>query len=319
MKSITRNLLTAVLLLTMSWTVASDGDILNSNSEVQWQSFDWHIEHDRYFAGSTSREMLGSFQISGIPGNHPFMFSLSSPFSHIYEDAYDLLVHRNPAIASKVENSQRVTAERERVLRNIELSMNRNIIGSDNMQIIRHRPENSDQRIKGMIGFGMFHRAQAILIVDNPGSRFASLETLPDEFEKHAHFVPMKVESGYLVIPITAGNREIEVFFDGSSRPGLIMFGNRATRQVASQQAAPSGLFYTDASHQTVSLDGFIPQETLYFGNFPLGQHNVFRSNERGPSGIRGRISQPFFDDYLMIFDYKNGRFGIVKYELLSK
>lgn len=254
-----------------------------------------------------------------MPGNQPFIFSLKSPFSLIYEDAFELMVHRNPVFASQVENSQRVSSVREKILRDVELSINRSILGADNLRIVNIRPEGMDEKIKGILGFGVFHRNQSILLIDNTGSRFAMLEELPETIQKHAHLVPMKVEAGYLVIPVNVGGREVELFFDGTSRPGLIMFGNRATRQVASGQQLDQHLNYHTDDGQIIPLEGFYPEEIIYFGQLPLGQFNVYRSNERAPSGIRGRISQPFFDDYIMIFDYKNGRFGIIQQDVLSK
>lgn len=317
MKSISKILHLVLLILFFSGLNASNPD--SKNSTIHWHPFEWVVSQDMHYPGSTSREMLGSFQISGMPGNHSFLISLSTPFSHIYEDAFHLMIHRNPSFADKVENSQRVSAVKERVLRDIELSINREIIGTDNMNIVLNRAETTDETIKGVLGFGIFHRTQNILMIDNPGNRFAAIDELPETIELSAYFVPMRVEYGYLVIPVTINNREFDLFFDGSSRPGLVMFGNRATRQVASDTAAPENLTYITHDNQWVALEGFLPDGTIQFGNLPLGQFPVFRSNERPRSGIRGKISHPFFDDYTMIFDYKNGRFGIIQNDALTK
>ena len=125
---------------------------------------------------------------------------------------------------------------------------------------------------------------------------------------------------GFLVLTLNIGNRDVKMFFDGSPRPGLILFHNRTFRQMASNQRAPENLrHFAGNGEGYIQLEGFRPNDMLYFNGMPLESLDVFSWNTRAPSGIRGIVSMPFFKDYLMVFDYKNERFGLARKEVLSK
>ncbi len=280
---------------------------------INWHSFEWHTQSNHYFSDKPHRIMLGNFHIGGIPEVQTFIISLNSPFSVLYDYGYDNMVYRNPAFATKVESVQRASTLHDRVIRDLELSINKQIFGEEDMRIITTEKESRNDKIKGELGFGIFHRNQKILLVDNPGSQFACIEEIPAEMEEKITFVPMKVEMGYLVVPLTIGTREVEMFFDGTSRPALVVFHNRTFRQLASSNAVSEKLYHITEDNEYMEIEGFEPEEEILFKGLPLSSYNVYNSGEKAPSGIRGKISQAFFENYIMIFDYKNGRFGLMK------
>ena len=295
-------------------TQASQGAL---SDNINWHTFEWYYGQNSFFETIPNRVMVGNFTISGLPETQPFMISLSSLFSFVYEDAWENMVYRNQDFARRTETVTHLGNIRERILRDIDFSINRQPVGEENLRIIPS--ENGNGQFRGVLGFGMFHRQQQILIIDNKESRFANVEVLPEAMEQATDFVPMKVEAGYLVIPVTIGNRTVEVFFDGTTRPAMVLFHNRTYRQLISSRPAAEKLFHTTLENEMVYLEGFETGEDIYFQSMPLSKHDVYYSSERAPSGIRGRISQEFFSDYIMIFDYRNGRFGICKPDLLSK
>jgi hypothetical protein len=141
---------------------------------------------------------------------------------------------------------------------------------------------------------------------------------LPAAIAEKTIFVPMKVELGFLVIPVMIEGKEVEMFFDGTSRPALVVFNNRTLRQIASSIPTEEKLIH-NTGRNSFLLQGFEPEKNVLFGNLPLSRFNVFVSDEKAPSGIRGTISRAFFDEYILIFDYPNERFGVVSNELLAK
>ncbi len=312
-----RNLLVAIVIIAhglpgMMRAEASHPNVNEAQELINWHSFEWHTQTNTYFHDTPSHVMVANFHIGGIPEVQTFILSLSTPFSLLYDYGYESMVYRNPAFATRIESVQRVSTSRDQVLRDLELSINRQLLGEDNMRILPTREDTRDSKVKGELGFGVFHRNKKVLLIDNPGERFASVDQLPASIEQHVLFVPMKVEAGYLVIPVTIGGREVELFFDGSSRPALVFFHNRTFRQIASSRPASEKLMHITMGNEFLELEGFEPDATLLFKGLPLASYNVYNSGERAPSGIRGKISQPFFKDYIMVFDYHNERFGIV-------
>lgn len=286
---------------------------------ITWHSFEWESRGNTFFTNTPHKQIVTNLKISGIPDLQKFTLDLSSPFSQLYDFAYDGILYRNPSFAEKSETVQRISNFMETVVRDIELSVERQVLGLEDMTIKKTDEGNRISEIKGTLGFGIFHKNQRILLVDNPGARFASIEDLPELLEVEASFVPMRVEAGYLVIPITIENKVYDMFFDGTSRPALVVFNNRLFKQTTSNNPAAEKLTHIMAGNNNLLLDGYEPSADLLFNNMDIKEFNVYKSDERAPSGIRGVISRAFFDDYVMIFDYKNGRFGLVRPESLSK
>ncbi|TVQ08378.1 MAG: hypothetical protein EA361_16765 [Bacteroidetes bacterium] len=316
-----KNLLTCLTIgvcLSGNMNSAASNATGEAQNKVNWHKFEWHTQTNNYFHDTPNQVMVANFHVGGIPEVQTFILTLSNPFSLLYDYGYDNMVYRNPAFATRTESVQRISTMREQVLRDLEISINRQLLGEDNMRIITTEESARENRIKGELGFGLFHRNRKILLIDNQGERFASVEELPASIEQHVLFVPMKVEAGLLVIPVTIAGRETEMFFDGSSRPALVVFQNRTFRQIVSTREAPEKLMHVTMQNEFVELKGFAPEITMLFKGMPLADYNVYHSGERAPSGIRGKISQAFFRDYIMIFDYKNERFGIVKPEDLN-
>jgi hypothetical protein len=305
-----------MLIAVMAATKAT-GQQQSETSSINWHPFEWYTGNN-YFENTPDKIILGNFRVGGIPDAMAFELSLNSPFSVLHERAYDVMIYRNPTIGTHTDVVQRASNFRERVLRNMDISINRQLLGDEVFRIEPPAHEENNGRLSGMIGFGIFHRNQKVLIVDNASGRFASVDELPAEFEEKAHFIPMKVIAGYLVIPVMIDGRPVEMFFDGTSRPAMVFFHNRTFRQMASSQPAAEKLRHL-TNNTTGWLDGFQPSATAQFGDLPLASHNVYFSKEKAPSSVRGVISRAFFDEYIMIFDYKNSRFGIIQSDLIAK
>lgn len=292
---------------------------IHDNENINWHSFQWETHGNTFFTNTPHKVIVTNLKISGIPDLQKFTLDLSSPFSYLYDFAYDGILYRNPSFAQKTESVQRISNFSETIVRDMELSVDREVLGLEDMTIKRTDEANRNVAAGGSLGFGIFHKNQKILLVDNPGARFASLEDLPAILETEASFVPMRVEAGYLVIPVTIEDKVFDMFFDGTSRPALIVFNNRLFKQTTSNVPASEKLAHLEAGNSRILLDGYESAADLLFNGLDLQEFNVYKSNEKAPSGIKGVVSRAFFDDYVMVFDYKNGRFGLLKPESLSK
>lgn len=279
---------------------------------IHWHAFEWQQQENSYFEQTPSKIITAKFHITGIPDAQTMALDLNSPFSSLFDFSYENMVYRNPSLAEQTETIQRVSNFNERLLKDMELSINRTILGEDNLFIQPTLEESRNENIKGMVGFGIFHRNKKILIVDNTLRRFASIDELPADMEASAHFVPLKVVMGYIVIPVTVSGKEVEMFFDGTSRPAMVVFNKRLLRQLSSDVPAAEMLRHQNGRENIKTLEGFEAEGSILFGQLPLANLDVYHSDDKAPSGIRGTLSRAFFDDYVIIFDYKNGRFGIL-------
>jgi hypothetical protein len=283
-------------------------------SNIPWYSFEWVEQEKTWFDNIPGRIIVGKFLISSLPDALALAINPGTPFSHVSTQTYESMVYRNPSIADQLEEVQRTVAHRERLLKQVDISINRQLLGAENIYIQGNDDELPSPKVKGTLGFGMFHRNGKILIIDNTTSRFTSLDDLPQGWQDHAIFIPMKVESGILVISVTINGKPVEMFFDGSSRPATVFYHKGTYRQLASKQSAPEALHHFNGRNMNM-IKGSNAGTDILFGQLPLASLPVFFSKERTPAAIRGTLSRASFDNYIMIFDYKNSRFGIMKPE----
>lgn len=281
---------------------------------LRWYSFEWAEQEKTWFENTPGRIIVGKFHISGLPDAIALAINPGTPYSYVSTQAYESMIYRNPSIADQLEEVQRTVAHRERLLKKVDISINRQLLGEENIFIQGNGNELPSQKVKGMLGFGMFHRNSKILVIDNTASRFTSLDELPQEWEDQATFIPMKVESGLLVLTVTINGKPVEMFFDGSSRPATVFYHKGTYRQNASSRTAPEALSHFNGRNMS-AIKGSEAGNSILFGQLPLAPLPVYYSKEKAPAAIKGTLSRACFDEYIMIFDYSNSRFGIMKPE----
>ena len=125
----------------------------------------------------------------------------------------------------------------------------------------------------------------------------------------------MQASPSFLGLRIRANGKSIRLSFDGESTPALVLYRNRDFGNIASERSVPDSLrYFYPQSNRYIMLEGRAPKADLYFGPYKLKSHNVYLMPERDRrlGSDRGLITQPFFQDYILIIDFKNDRFGIV-------
>lgn len=291
--------------------VAGNGSsqILSTGQQVNWHTFQWHPEENGYMVNTSHHVMVVDLRIEALPETYSFMLNMNSPHSFLYEHTYEAITYRSPLLRNKVQTIPRPGNVFERLITGLSVGLNGQFVGEDNMRII---PDNgSGQRIRGLLGFGVFYQNEKVLLIDQPGSRLAWIDELPEQWEEKASLVPMIVEMGQIMIPVSVNGRTENMLFDGTTRPAMIAYHNRTFNQVSSSQKARDKLIRNNGSIDE-PLEGYVPKEELFFEGNPLTAHDVYLLRQRTPSRIRASISQVFFEDYILIFDYKNQRFGIL-------
>jgi hypothetical protein len=277
--------------------------------EIHWQNFDWFNVQDKFLENTPERVITANLHLSGTIDPVKLEISLNNPHSVLNSKTFDEIIYFNPGIKDRIRTEQRTGHYQQRILNKSVISLDNRIIGEDEFLIIQNPNESST--IKGNLGFGLFHRDRKILLIDNVNSRFAITEDLPEYIEATASFVPMKVVTGYIVIPVEIEGRQVEVFFDGTSRPALVLFHKATYRSLASPMVAAEKLRHRNNKNQSVSLMGYKSRSIVKFDRRPLKKYDVYYSAEKIPARVKGKISRAFFDDYILILDYKNERFGM--------
>ncbi len=286
----------------------------NDGSEkITWYSFEWlpsesHLQNPRAI-------MRFDPVIEGLSGFKGFQLCLDVADSYIYESAFENILWRKPELEKKILRLHSAGRTQTRVFEEAEVSINDELIGYNDFQVIDSRNEPEDINLSGFFGYKFFQSIEKILIIDHRGSRFALLDELPEAWESEAHLVRMRFSPSFLGLRLRTNGRRISLSFDGEPNPALVLYRNRDFRRIASDKSVQDSLrYYYPPKNLHLMLGGKEPEQDLYFGPYKLKSHNVYHMPKRDYrlGNDQGLITQSFFEDYVLIVDYKNERFGIV-------
>lgn len=286
--------------------------------QLNWTNFDWHVESEGYNLNTSHQNILLNVYFGNLPVSAKMLLSLNSPSSILYDFVFEDLSYRSSSIRGKTKTVQGVGNSESYYLNEIDISAEESLIGIDNLRIYPTKKEERKNDFQGILGFGMFHRDRKILIIDNVYNRLAVADVVPDYMEENTRFVPMQVENGYLTIPIRFDDKEIMAFFDGTSRPAMVVYHNGTFKKLSTDQAASGKLALPEGDFDVKLVEGFKAAGIIYFADLPLKNHDIYLDKMKQPNKIRASLSHAFFLDYVMVFDYKNGRFGLMEPKFLS-
>ncbi len=306
--------LPVLLFLSTSLLIAQN----QKDYELNWIEFDWHVEDHGYNLKTSHQNIVLDVYFGNLPVSAKMLISLSSPKSILYDYVFEDLSYRSSSIRGKTKTVQGVGNSESHFLNQIDIIAGDYLLGIENLRIFPTKKEERKNDFQGILGFGMFHREKKILVIDNVFNRLALADALPDHIEDNTRFVPMKVINGSLTIPLIFDDKEIMAFFDGTSRPAMVVYHNPVFKKMSTDQSAADKLALEEGNFDVKLIEGFKPAGNVYFADLPLKNHDIYLDKKKQPGKVRASLSHAFFLDYVMVLDYKNGRFGVMESKFLS-
>ncbi len=251
-----------------------------------------------------------------------FQLSIDVKDNYMFENTLENIFWRKPDLQENIHKYRTAGTTSRRVFKNVAFSIGSQWVSHANFNILKQPPEES--RINGFIGYGTFKARRKVLAIDFPNTRFAVLDEFPKEWEDDAHMVDMAPSPSFTTVPINADGRRINLAFDGEPLPALTLYKWLDYRLIASEQKSEESLRYLNPYSVTddyIMLEGRKPRRLLYFGPYQLRSHDVYRMSERDLRlGLDdGLITQAFFEDYVLILDFRNNKFGIIPPYAINK
>lgn len=293
------------------WLSAMGHQPQETPENIHWVHFKWGTSDNHYNLPNPKAFMIIHPSLENLDGQMEFHLNLNIPQNILYQRGYNNLTWRNPGIASKIESLQGAGTTQRKILKEIEIGFQGNILAIDEFQI-RENPD-EDSRVFGVLGFNVFAKNQTILVIDYPGQKIAFMKALPEQWMEKVLFTPMDIHLGYIQLPIMAGRKKVTLAFDGTSRSALVITNKSLYNQMITNEKTTEKLWVRGGGLDGNLLEGHLPQTMLRMGNMPLKPYNVYYWPEGRISKSQGYISQAFFDDYVLILDYPNRRFGLLR------
>ncbi|MFP4288546.1 MAG: hypothetical protein ACLFQS_04755 [Bacteroidales bacterium] len=285
---------------------------------LNWTDFDWHVEDQGYNLKTSHQNIILDVYFGNLPVSAKMLISLNSPQSILYDYVFEDLSYRSSSIRGKTKTVQGAGNSESYFLNEIDITAGDELLGIENLRIFPTKKEERKNDFQGILGFGMFHRDKKILVIDNVFNRLAVADALPAYMEENTRFVPMQVLNGFITIPLRFDDKEIMAFFDGTSRPAMVVYHSGTFKKLSTDQAAADKLALPEGNFDVKLIEGFKPGGIIYFADLPLKNHDIYLDKMKQPDKVRASLSHAFFLDYVMVFDYKNGRFGIMETKFLS-
>ena len=246
-------------------------------------------------------------------------FDLGANVSGFYKKTLNLLIEELPEIQNQIK-----TTEKGRVYyENAIFSMNEGVtLHKDKFYVWRNMGHDTlpkSMPIIGTIGYDILD--DYILIIDYKNERIALVTELPFELEKKVTFIEnADLKKFPVILPFKLGKKKVRLLFDtGSSSAQVLTSTKRLKKLAVGREIMP-----IDSGYSWGKLDIIykakiqkIKDPNLYIGNISLGQVEVTGVPKLNKTlTIAGRFLYGFtgnvvFENYIVVIDRKNNRFGI--------
>jgi len=180
--------------------------------------------------------------------------------------------------------------------------------------------EDEDVRI-GSLGMDFFK--DRILVLDFPNNRLAianSASQLPAEIVEKVTFSKSEMVRNYFVVNMMFGETPLKIAYDTGSSIFPLHVNQDLWQQFTGREGKETDNIFIEAPAwgNYITVIGAPSKEEMIISDFELGKPMIYYS-EKTPdrykgSGLDGLMGNaPFFDDYIVILDGIEQRFGLVK------
>lgn len=311
---LTRLLINLFLLIT---SCSGLGEKMKSE-KINWINFEWQGNYigDRYF---DKLAIFIPFSIEGIPHNFKSQFDLGATSTMLYGNAILPYLEEYPYLAKKISNDNEFTFVKNVDIKLDDVSfLNRDLAYCKNFGDVLTKDSLKTDVVRkiGTIGADLFQNK--LLIIDFINKKIASVDSLPDSYQKKTNFVNAKLDNGRIKVPVNINEDTYDFMFDtGSSMlPLAVAMANQSL--ICGNEAITDTLTASSWGND-ITIYGAKINSNIQIGNYKIDitnfmaygndDFNDFFEQEK----ILGIMGNSFFFDKIIVVDFKNKQFGIVE------
>lgn len=292
-------------------------------NDYNWFPFEWHsaeVSGKKY----DKLAMLVPAELNNIGGNFVMQFDLGSDATMLYGKALSSY-YSNDEINPFLKKETKFTSDAGAIsyaTENLNLyfgnfKFNSSIyLENYGEEVPKDSLHSKSQKLLGTIGADVFKNK--ILIIDYPNKKMCALNDVDEYLTKNTQFVDAKIKKGRIQIPITTANTTSWFLFDtGASL--LPISTNKDVWTKLAGNIKPTDTIEVNSWGDMVKFYGAPIKENAYLGKKLLKSSLVYYSeNERlndfnKTEKIDGLTGNAFFTNDIIVLDFKNNRFGILK------
>lgn len=297
---------------------------ISFGQNTEWIKFNWQGQ-DIFGKYYDKVAITIPLKIDNLPYNFCGQFDLGATRTLFYGTSLKNFIQ--PSFLNKLDTTiapYYLNGNKGNFLRNIQLKLDKKTFANTEIayiynygdEIPRDSVKTKSEKHIGTIAPDLFQNK--FLVIDFPNQRIRSFDKLPMKYKK-TKFINAIMRKGRIKIPIKIGDSTEYVMFDTGNCLGDLLLDKETVAKYSDKSQAPQEFLNGKTWGQDVAyfkknllFPIYLDNEkmkisTAQFSN--LDSDVQFNKEEK----IIGLIGPLFFIDRVVIIDYKNSRFGILK------
>lgn len=318
-----KHLITIIVLGSILTSCMASSKNNSPSDNYSWFSFSWYAAK---ISGKNFDKvaMLVPVKVNDLNADFTLQFDLGSDATLVYGNTISSYYNESEIKNFLIESSKSTDNGGKTVYKTKGLVYYLGKLSKDNLvykesygdEIPKDSLFNKKPKHIGTLGADMFNNK--ILIIDYPNKRMCVLDSLDSHLKKTTTFVEAKSNNGRLHIPITIDNKIHWFMFD----TGASLFPINTNKELWNSlvdQTAKTDTIIANSWGEKVKFYGRPIKEKVYLGKRKLeNDYAWYNDNKRlqefnKAENIDGLTGNAFFVNNIVVLDFKNKKFGVVK------
>jgi hypothetical protein len=302
---------------------SSTKKIPESPDKYSWFSFEWYADSvsGRYY------DKLAIFlpvEIPHLKGNFITQFDLGSNSTDLYGNSLKNYFHSREELLSMLDTSNKSGSGDDINYKNKKLAIR---FGDQRITDLWFRDKYGDEihkdslysKTNKLIGtVGANFTKNKVLILDYPNKKMCLLDSIDNYWSEKASFIDCIVKKGRIHIPVTINGKIYRLLFDTGASIFPVSTDYETWKEIADTTQGID-ILKGNSWGEKVSFYGASIKYDAYLGNQKLAKGTVYyNTNKRllefnRQEDITGTTGNSYFLNNIVIIDFKNKKFGVVK------
>jgi len=264
-------------------------------------------------------------QISGLRGNFIAQFDLGSDISQLYGNTIKNYFSSRDALFKKLDTAHRSTSDdgsAEYPIKGLKVTTGGYTVPepylSDNFgdEVPKDSLYTSSQKNVGTIGASF--TKNKVLIIDYPNKRMCLLDSVDSYWSAKTTFVDCRMGKGRIQLPVTINGQVNWIMFDTGASLFPLSIDSTLWKKIVDPHARLDTL-HISSWGQIVPCYGAPIISDVYLGTMKMPPAEAwYNQNKRllefnRQEGIAGLTGNAYFLHNIIVIDFKNKRFGVVR------
>ncbi|QIL41638.1 hypothetical protein G7074_21645 [Pedobacter sp. HDW13] len=321
---ITRQLISLILLTLMAFHATAQKRLKPDREAYHWFSFKWYSDSvsGKYF---DKLAVLLPVKIDTIKANFVAQFDLGANETVLYGNDLKNYFPSQQYLYSLLDTSHKATSDgglvsypSKKITLHIGSYQTKDFFVFDKYGDGIPKDSLYTPSLKHIGTIGASFTKNKVLVMDFPNKRMCLLDSITRYWASKASFVDCRLKNGRIQLPFTINGQQHWMMFDTGASVFPLSTDKTFWETIVDAEAQPDTL-KVNSWGEKVPYYGAVIKSDIYLGKYKLPKQKAwYNENKRlldfnKGEGITGTTGNAYFFNHVIIIDFKNKRFGVVK------